>query len=79
MGIAAAFFTIPVLTLLFFVFSLVSYLNGRRGEKENPGSIGSDELRRRRTWLIVTAVIAAVVWTAVIAFMISLSYAIAHM
>ena len=77
--IYAVFFGIPALSVFFFVFSLISYCTGRSKEKNAPGSIGAEELRRRKIWMIVTGIIALVIVAAVVLFIITLMNAIAHM
>ena len=77
--IVFVFFGIPALSLLFFIYSLISYCAGRSKEKQIPGSIGPEELQRRKRWLIVTGIISVVIVGAATWFIVTLMIAIAHM
>lgn len=73
------YFSIPAITLILLGVSLYKYLSAKKANKKVPGTISEDELKRRKTMLIVTSVIAAVLVAVIIGFIGLLFLAVAYM
>ena len=73
------YFSIPAITLILWGVSLYKYLSAKKANKKVPGTISEDELKRRKTMLIVTSVIAAVLVAVIIGFIGLLFLAVAFM
>lgn len=73
------YFSIPAITLVLWGVSLYKYLSAKKANKKAPGTISEDELKRRKTMLIVTSVIAAVLVAVIIGFIGLLFLAVAYM
>ena len=73
------FFAIPALLLCFFVFSLYRYLHAKKINKSAPNSFSQNEIKYRKTMLIVSSIIAALFAFIVIGFIFLLYMAIAFM
>ena len=52
-----ALIAIPILALAFFISSLNRYLFARKANKECPGAFSDEEMRERRSGLIITSVL----------------------
>ena len=70
---------IPLAAAVFFLVSLVRYCAARKMERCEPGSVGPEGLKQRKTLLIVSAVIAGVLAAVVIAIVVLFSLATAYM
>ena len=70
---------IPLAAAVFFLVSLVRYCAARKKDRREPGSVGPEGLKQRKTLLIVSAVIAGVLAAVVIAIVVLFSLAIAYM
>lgn len=79
MIVSTLFLAIPLMTLIFFVVSLCEYLSARKREKREPGSVSPEEMKRRKTMLIVSSVIAGVLLAIVVGFVGLLYMAVAFM
>lgn len=66
-------FCIPVAAIVFFIISLVRYLDGRKTGCDD------SEMRKRKLLLILSAVIVGVLVVAVVALIVLLYMAIAYM
>ena len=73
------YFAIPVAAILFFIVSLCLFLSSRKQNKQQPGSVSAQTLRKRKIMLIVSSVIAGVLAAIVIAFIALLYMAVAFM
>lgn len=73
------YFAIPVAAILFFIVSLCLFLSARKHNKQQPGSVSAQTLRKRKIMLIVSSVIAGVLAAIVIAFIALLYMAVAFM
>ena len=73
------YFAIPVAAILFFIVSLCLFLSARKQNKQQPGSVSAQTLRKRKIMLIVSSVIAGVFAAIVIAFIAHLYMAVAFM
>ena len=73
------YFAIPVAAILFFIVSLCLFLSARKQNKQQPGSVSAQTLRKRQIMLIVSSVIAGVLAAIVIAFIALLYMAVAFM
>lgn len=73
------FFAIPTALLVFFGISLYRYLSAKSKNKRLPGTFSPEEVKYRRTALILSSVMAGILLAVVIAFVILLSMAIAYM
>ena len=71
------YFAIPVAAILFFIVSLCLFLSARKQNKQQPGSVSAQTLRKRKIMLIVSSVIAGVLAAIVIAFIALLYMAVA--
>ena len=73
------FFGVPLAAIMFFAVSLVRYCAARKMERCEPGSVGPEGLKQRKTLLIVSAVIAGVLMAADVAVVVLFYMAIAYM
>ena len=73
------FFSIPTALILFFGISLYRYRYAKALNEQEPGSISPKELKTRKTLLIVSSVMAAVLAAVVIGFIALLFGAVAFM
>lgn len=73
------FFAIPLLLIVLFGISLYRYLTAKRQNKEAPGTFSDAEMKKRKTILLVLAVIAGVLAAIVIGFIALLFMAVAFM
>ncbi len=65
-----ALIAIPILTVAFFISSLKRYLFAKKANKECPGVFSDEELRERKSGLIITSVLIGLF--VVIIFMLNL-------
>ena len=73
------FYGMPLVAIVIFIINLRGYLAAKRREKENPGTVSSRELLRRKIFTIVTAVIAVCLTAVVIGMAVLLYMVIAFM
>ena len=73
------YFAIPIAAILFFIVSLCLFLSARKQNKQQPGSVSAQTLKKRKIMLIVSSVIAGVLAAIVIAFIALLYMAVAFM
>ena len=73
------YFAIPIAAILFFIVSLCLFLSARKQNKQQPGSVSAQTLRKRKIMLIVSSMIAGVLAAIVIAFIALLYMAVAFM
>ena len=73
------FFAIPAAMILFFGISLYRYRSAVSKNKANPGTFAPEEVKKRKTCLIVALVIAGVLAIVVIGFIALLFMAVAYM
>ena len=68
--IVGLFFAIPTAVLAAFVISLIRFVRAKKKNKEKPESFDVVQLRSRKIWLIVTAVLAGALVMAVVFFVV---------
>lgn len=73
------FYAMPMVVILFFVFSLVCFISAKRKNKKQPGSVRPEEIKWRKTLLIVASVVMAVFLAVVIGLIALLATAVAFM
>ena len=73
------YFSIPAITLVLFGVGLYKYLSAKKANKKAPGTVNDEELKRRKTMLIVTSVIFAALVAVIIGFIGLLFLAVAFM
>ena len=73
------FFGIPLGLVVFFGNCLYRYVSAKRKNREAPGSFPEEEMKKRKTMMIVSAVAAGVVVAVVAGFLAMLVMAIAYM
>lgn len=75
----ALFLAFPVCSLLFFLFSLLSYLRLRAQEKKQPGSIPPEDRRKKKILLIIASCVAGTLLAVIIGLSVLLTFSIAYM
>lgn len=73
------FFGIPSALIVLFGVSLYRYLSAKRKNRQVPGTFSPEEIKRRKTVLVVLSVMTGILLVVVIAFTVLLSMAIAYM
>ena len=73
------FFGMPVILIVFFGVSVYRYVSAVKQNKEVPGTYSPEEIKKRRTALIVSSVAAGVLAAVVIGFVCLLFMAVAYM
>lgn len=73
------FFGIPLGLVVFFGNCLYRYVSAKRKNMEEPGIFPEEEMKKRKTMVIVSAVTAGVVVAVVVGFLAMLVMAIAYM
>lgn len=73
------FYAIPVAAFFFFLVSLCLYLDGRSKNKNVPGSVPAEKMKRRKMLLMVSSVIMGVFVAVMVALMALLYMAVAFM
>jgi len=74
-----AFFLIPVIAVICFVVSLISFCIARKRNKEVPGSYSDSQIKTRKIFLIISSVIAGILLAIVIGIIVLLYTAVAFM
>lgn len=77
--IPLVFLVCPIASIIFFVVSLVQYLSAKKQYNRSGSGFSSETLKKRKTRLIVSSVLAGVFVTVVVAFMVLLGMAVAFM
>ncbi len=73
------FYLFPLLTLVFFIVSLISFLIATRKNKRVPGSVSDERIKLLRALLTVSSIMAGVLLSIVVGFAIVLGMAVAYM
>ncbi|MBQ9691995.1 MAG: hypothetical protein IJV70_02425 [Clostridia bacterium] len=73
------YFSIPLLAFVFFGVSLYKYLKAKKANKRSPGTFPDQEIKNRKTVLIVASVIAGVLIAILLGFIGLLFLAVAYM
>lgn len=73
------FFEIPTALLVLFGISLYRYLFAKKQNKKVPGTVSEEEMKSRKTMLIVLSVMVGVFIVIVVGFMALLFMAVAFM
>lgn len=77
--ISVLYYVIPAAALAFFIFSLIRYIKAKRKCKFSSEAYTAAQLQSRLICLIVSAVIAGIMLTAILTFGVLLSLAVAFM
>ena len=72
-------FGIPLASVILFVCSLIRYLDAKGQNRERPGAISPEQMKRLRTQLIISSVILGVLVAVVVGIVVLLYLAIAYM
>lgn len=73
------FFGMPAILIVLFCISLYRYVSAKKKNKAVPGTFADDEIKKRKTMLIVLSVVAGVLTVVVVGFIILLFMAVAFM
>lgn len=73
------FFAIPGILIVLFVISLYRYIFAKKQNKKVPGTFTPEEIKKRKTFLIVLSVVVGVLVVIVIGFIALLFMAVAYM
>jgi hypothetical protein len=74
-----AIFAIPIMTVVFFIRSLIRYLSGKKANKNAPGTIPGDVMRERKIMLIITSILMGLFVTVVVCLIATIPAAVAYM
>ena len=74
-----AIFAIPIMTVVFFIRSLIRYLSGKKANKNAPGTISDDVMKERKTNLIITSILMGLFVTVLVCLIVLLPAAVAYM
>lgn len=77
--ISALYYIIPLFAVLFFGISLFRYHYAKFQNKRKPGTYSEAQIKSRKIWLIVSAVVAGILAVVVLAFIGLLMMAVAFM
>ena len=73
------FFAIPTISFVAFGVSLYRYLSAKKKNKLSPGTLSAEDMTKRKTSLIVFAIIAGILVAMVVGIIVLLFTAIAFM
>lgn len=73
------FYGIPAAILVFFAVSLYRYLNARKRNKIQPGTVPEDEMSWRKMILVISSVILGILLVIVVGLAVLLYMAVAYM
>lgn len=73
------FFAMPLAVAVFFIISLTMFISDRVKNKNNPGSVSAEKLRRDKIMFIVSIILCVLVILLIIAILIIITRAIAYM
>ena len=73
------FFAIPAIIIALLGVSIYRYVSAKRKNKLTPGTFSDEEMKKRKIWLIVSAIIAGALVIVVIGFIALLFMAVAFM
>lgn len=73
------FFAIPVAAIVLFGISLNRYISAKIHNNRVPGTWSDEEIKKRKTFLVVTSVVMGVLGIIVLGFIILLFGSLAHM
>ena len=73
------FFGVPILLLVLFGASLYRYITARKRNEEEPGTFPEEEMKSRKTALVVTSILMGIVALVAVGFVALLFMAIAYM
>jgi len=73
------FYGLPLLVVLFFIFSLIRYLTLRHGHRKTPEAVPEAAVRTWRNVLMVAGGMLGVLLAVVVAFTLLLMMAVAYM
>ncbi len=77
--ISILYYTVPIAAVIFFVVSLASFLIAKSNNKRTPGKYSESQIKTRLLLLIISSVVAGVILSMIISFVILLSMAVAYM
>lgn len=73
------FFTIPVILIVLFGICFYRYVSAKKQNESVPGTFTDDEIKQRKTILIVSSVVAGIPVAVVLGFLALSSMAVAFM
>lgn len=73
------FFGLPAAAVVFFVTSLRKFLSLRKRERQEPGSVTPEEMKKGKTMMILASCVVATLVAVVLGFVILLFLAVAYM
>lgn len=73
------FFGIPAILIGFFGVSIYRYITAKKQNEVSPGTFTAEEIKKRKTILIVLSVVAGIIAAVVVGFIALLAMAIAFM
>ena len=74
-----SFFAKPAIIIALLGVSIYRYLSAKRKNKLTPGAVSTEEMKKRKIWLIVSAIIAGTLAVVVIGFIALLFMVVAFM
>ena len=73
------FFAIPTILILFFGISFYRYRQAKQINKEKPGTFSDEEIKKRKIFLIISAILAGILAAVAVGFIVLLYMDIAFM
>lgn len=73
------FYGIPIFLIGLLIFNIFCYVDAKAKNKKSPGTIPSEEIKKRKIMLIVFSVLAVVSVAVVIGLIVLFYQAVAHM
>lgn len=77
--IFSLFLAVPIAAIAFLVLSICSYTSAKKQERQQPGSVSPEELKRHKIMLILSAILAGVLLVIVLGFFALMFMAVAFM
>ena len=72
-------YLIPIAILIYFVASLISFCLAKHANKRSPGSYCEEDIKHRRTMLIVSSIFFALLFPVIISIVVLISSPVAFM
>ena len=77
--IFSLFLAAPIAAIVFLVLSICRYASAKKQERQQPGSVSPEELKRRKVLLILASILSGVFLVIVLGFMALMFLAVAFM
>lgn len=74
-----AFLTVPVLSVIYFISSAVSYNSAKKKNRQNPDTVSEEEMKSRKRSLIISSCLAGFMVVALICVSAMFFVGIAYM